>query len=344
MRRRIFKLLAYILLLYIAIFSFLIFWPRTYPVPSFKKRAGTQYWQLSTGSTIGYTLVPAQGAPKPYPVIYLHGGPGGAISERNIKALSPLAGDGYDVYLYDQVGGGQSARLSNIEEYTVSRHIKDLEEIIQKTGAEKVILIGQSWGAILATLFTAANPNKVKKIIFTSPGPVFSINPPLANIPAPDSIHLRAPVFTNAQGNAKANNIRTTTMAFWATTFGKKLAGDEEADNFATYLNYEVNKSTVCDTSKILPPEAGAGYYASVMTFKSLLRAQDPRPAIRNSPIPILVLKGECDNQKWGFTNEYLQLFPNHKLVVIPGAGHFIEAEQPQAYINAIRVFINGTS
>jgi pimeloyl-ACP methyl ester carboxylesterase len=35
-------------------------------------------------------------------------------------------------------------------------------------------------------------------------------------------------------------------------------------------------------------------------------------------------MKGECDNQKWGFTNEYLELFKNSELKIIPGAGHFI--------------------
>lgn len=101
------------------------------------------------------------------------------------------------------------------------------------------------------------------------------------------------------------------------------MATDKEADNFETYLNYEVNKSTVCDTSKILQAEAGGGFYAEAMTFKSLMKVQDPRPKIKNLKIPILVMKGQCDNQKWGFINEYLELFPNHQLTIIPDAGTF---------------------
>jgi proline iminopeptidase len=51
-------------------------------------------------------------------------------------------------------------------------------------------------------------------------------------------------------------------------------------------------------------------------------------------------MKGECDNQKWGFTKEYLDLFPNHKLVVVPGAGHGIFIEQPEKYLSTIRAFL----
>jgi proline iminopeptidase len=77
------------------------------------------------------------------------------------------------------------------------------------------------------------------------------------------------------------------------------------------------------------------------MTFKSLRQVNDPRPKIKNSKIPILVMKGQCDNQKWGFTNEYLELFVNHQLIIIPNAGHFISVEQPDLYKKIIREFLS---
>jgi proline iminopeptidase len=340
MKKEIFRLLQIGLLLFTAIILIKIFWPRKYHVPKFSKRPGTQYWQLPTGSTIGYTLLHAKGPKKTCPIIYLHGGPGGPVSDLSIYSLLPLTEEGYDVYLYDQIGGGESARLENIEAYTPGRHEKDLEAIIKQIGAEKVILVGQSWGAILSVLFIASNPDKVEKLIVTGPGPVPPVNPTLFSIKAPDSLHLRDPYYSNRQGNEKANNIRTKVMAWWARTTGTRLASDEEADNFATYLNYEVNKSTVCDTSHIPAPQPGAGYYVQVMTMKNFNNVPDPRPVIRNLRIPILVMKGQCDNQRWGFTNEYLELFSNHQLSIIPDAGHFIAFEQPELYIKTIREFL----
>lgn len=325
----------------ILIFLYQIFWPRSYNVPPLGKRASTQYWDLPTGSRIAYTMISAKGKKNPYSIIYLHGGPGGHITDYVIQMLTPLSNDGYNVYLYDQVGGGQSNRLEDIKEYTTERHIKDLEEIIKKTGSEKIILIGQSWGAILAVLLARDNPEKIEKIIFTSPGPIYPVRMELANINAPDSFHLAPPYYSNKQGNEKANNLRTKAMAFWATTFKHKLASDEEADNFSTHLSSEVDKSTVCDTTKVLKTEAGNGFYAGIMTMKSLSELQDPRPQIKNLKIPILVMKGQCDNQKWGFTNEYLDLFTNHQLTVISNAGHYISVEQPELYIKTIRKFLS---
>ena len=340
MKRNIFRVIKYTLLLFLVIFLYKIFWPRNYNVPHLQLRASTKYWNLSTGSKIGYTFITGIGRKKKYPIIYLHGGPGGFVSDRDIRVLSPLAEDGYDIYLYDQIGSGQSARLENIKDYTVDRHVKDLKEIVSKVGAEKVILIGQSWGAILATLFTADNSEKVEKLILSSPGPIYPVRQELKNVTPPDSLHLRAPFYSNNQGNEKANNLRIKTITFWATKFHKKLASDKEVDDFATYLNFEVNKSTVCDTSKILKAVAGSGFYAEVMTFKSLGQVQDPRPKLKNSNIPTLVMKGQCDNQKWGFTNEYLELFLNHQFAFIPDAGHFISVEQPESYIKVIKGFL----
>ena len=52
-------------------------------------------------------------------------------------------------------------------------------------------------------------------------------------------------------------------------------------------------------------------------------------------------MKGECDNQKWGFTNEYKELFQNSELVIIPNAGHFISVEQPELYSKTMQHFLN---
>jgi pimeloyl-ACP methyl ester carboxylesterase len=41
-----------------------------------------------------------------------------------------------------------------------------------------------------------------------------------------------------------------------------------------------------------------------------------------------------------GVTSEYLSLFPNHKFVLIPNAGHYINIEQHDMYISEIQGFL----
>ena len=346
MRKKIALVLKWLLLSVSAMVALLIFVPRHYAAPPVESRYGTKYLNLSTGSRIAFTLLPAKGSKKPFPVIYLHGGPGGAVSYLAVNTLTALTEDGYDVLLYDQVGGGASNRLTNITEYTVDRHISDLSELIRNTGSSKVILLTQSWGGVLAAYYVGRHPNDIAKIIFTNPGPLYPYPEQLRFVVAPDSLHLKSPVFTNAQGNNKSANWRTKAMKFLAMEFGIRLASDEEADAFSTVSGFEINKSTLYDTARIeqmslLKPEPRSGYYAEIMTFKNLLQCKDPRPALKAVDIPVLVLKSQYDNQPWGGTNEYLELFKHHRLTVIPNAGHAVTKEQPLLFIQHVRQFLN---
>lgn len=312
--------------------------PKTYTLQAFQTRADTQYWELSTGSRIGYSHIPSKGIRKVTPIIFLQGGPGAPIFDSNIDVLSKLTDEGYDVYLYDLLGCGRSNRLDNIEEYTVDRHTKDLAEIINIIGAEKVILIAQSWGAMLATNYIADHPSKIEKVIFTSPGPILPIHKKVEEINTPDSLNLKMPLVTNAQGKEKVYTIRAKVVEFMAKHFDCKLASDSEMDDFASCLSYEMNKSTVVDTSRIkLKP--GYGYYVNIKTAQSFDKVTDKRTILAECKFPVLLLRGQYDWIKWGYTEEYLSLFKNHQLVIIPDAGHSIATEQAERYINAILEF-----
>jgi proline iminopeptidase len=327
---------AFIIMLCAAWLAWFVFYPRSYNVKQLKERTGTRYWKLATGSRIAYTVIAARGDKKPYPLIYLHGGPGAGITDLEIKTLDKLADDGYDVYLYDQIGCGHSARLENINDYSAERHRKDLEEIVKQLDADKVILIGQSWGAILSVLYIADNAAKVDKLIITAPAAIQPENKAYGAVTPPDSLSFRSPSYRYRL----TPSVRAKATEFWLRNFGKKLAGDKEADQLATYFTNSLNKSMVCDSANAVVAEGTEGYYVHYMTRLSLGKVQNPRPKLTNCKIPVLIMKAQCDNQPWGYTTEYLDIFRNHRFVLVKDAGHNIFIEQPDAYLSAIRNFL----
>lgn len=227
-----------------------------------------------------------------------------------------------------------------VEVYTVDRHIMDLEEIIRTIGAEKVILIGQSWGASLAALYIADHPDRIERAIFTGPGPMLPLNREVEAINPPDSLDLKAPFFTNKMGREKAYNIRTRFIELLARKFNWKLASDSEMDDFASILNYQMNKSTVCDTSRHGNPEPGYGYYCMVKTVQSFASVKDRRAKLKQCDIPLLILRGQCDGIKWGYVDEYSHLFTNCAIKIIRGAGHSVARENPETYMSTIRAYL----
>lgn len=329
-------------LLFLLIMAGWVLTPRYYNVLSFQEREGTKYWELSSGSRIGYTKLEHSGKAVKPPIIYLHGGPGGIVTDEIIELHRPLASQGYDMYLYDQIGSGHSGRLSDIKEYTVERHVNDLKEIIGMITDDKVIIIGQSWGAMLAMEYLAQHTSQyVDKMILTGPGPILPIKRGLTDIPAPDSLNLKNPAFTNKEGNEKAYNIRSKFLRFCATAFGVKMSTDKEADEFFTFLCGELNKSTKCDPSELVEPSGGRGYYAHVRTLKSFNLIKDRRYKLKKLDTPILIIKGQCDNQPWGFAAEYLDQLPGASLNIIEGAGHIVGIEQRDEYLDTIITFLN---
>lgn len=334
------KIIGFILLMGMLVFGIIFLIPVEYDVKPFKMRKGTQYWQLEKGVKIGYTKVEANTSEKKEPIIYLHGGPGGKITNRIIEVLTPLRTQGHDLYFYDQIGSAHSTRLENIAQYSVKRHREDLRKIVRLIGADKVTLIGHSWGACLAINYLQEYPETVNKIVLTGPGPILPINRSIANEVPPDHLNLKKPEFSNKEGNEKIYTWRSRTIFRWAYLFNSKLVTDNEVDNFFTCLNKELNKSTNCHIENQEAYESGGGYYSHIMTVKSFNQVENKRNKLKKLHTAILILRGQCDNQKWGYTKEYTELFSNTQLKIIEGAGHDILNKKEKVYYSLVRDFL----
>jgi proline iminopeptidase len=140
--------------------------PRLPPAPV----AGQRFWELPTGSRVAYVCVPARGDARGTPVIFLHGGPGVPDMGGDSEYFGALAGSGFAVYVYDQVGSGRSSRLADPRGYTLARDVRDLKAIRQRIGAERVILVGHSYGANLAAAYASSRPDRVARMVLSSPG------------------------------------------------------------------------------------------------------------------------------------------------------------------------------
>ncbi|REJ17022.1 MAG: hypothetical protein C6W59_06985 [Paenibacillaceae bacterium] len=132
-----------------------------------------QYWSLPTGSVLSYIRVEADAsaaAGKSTPVIFLHGGPGIPDLTGDSRYFGQLAQDGYDVYVYSQLGSGFSTRLEDPAGYGVERDAIDLEEIRKQIGADRIILIGHSYGSEVIARYMVDYGEHVERAAFLSPG------------------------------------------------------------------------------------------------------------------------------------------------------------------------------
>jgi proline iminopeptidase len=285
--------------------------------------------------------VPAAGAPRLHPVVLLHGGPGTPGAGAGAVART-IAGLGFDVYSYDQLGAGRSQRLSDPAGYTVARNVAGLEAVRRTLGARQLVLVGTSWGATLAAAYLAAHPDRVAGAVFVSPGALWS---PAWTAEGEGDIWDRVPPGLERRVEEITASSRLTAMQLLLQAdpeAARALVGDEEVDALFAEVVRTVASAGTCDPTAELGYTGGRpGFYANQLVAADELRRTDPRPALRGVSVPALVLRGECDYKRPGIAAEYAATLPGAALREAPGAGHLIRADQPEAYDRALVDFLD---
>ena len=110
-----------------------------------------QEMRLSLIPELGETWCRVIGEGDRTPIVLLHGGPG--YNSEYLRRFENFAKTGRTVIRYDQIGSGRS--VVNDEHYrpgvfTVELFRRELSRLREELGLDMVILIGQSWGVMLA--------------------------------------------------------------------------------------------------------------------------------------------------------------------------------------------------
>jgi proline iminopeptidase len=275
-------------------------------------------------------------------LILIHGGPGAfGVTASGAAYYGALAGDGFDVYFYDQIGSGHSARLANPWEYTVARHVADLEAIRQRIGAEQVVLLGDSWGATLAANYMAIHPEHVARVIFTSPGPMSRADwrgslTPASRLSA-EQQRQSAALFEHPRFLAWQLLLERNVQAAY------QFIPDAELDGFADTIIASFVDGALCEPAPLARADlnAGFGFWSMTMTNWDMSeRHFDPHAALTTNTTPALILRGECDYIPPRVAAAYQSTLPHATLVTVPQAGHLIYYEQQELYLALVRAFL----
>jgi len=114
------------------------------------------------------------GRAKAQRLLVLHGGPG-ADHRYMLPQMLHLA-ERYDLLFYDQRGGGRSKSDVQVP-VTWRTHVEDLADVVREFSLEPLSIVGYSWGAMLALLYTieqSRNPHLVPpaRLALMNPAPL----------------------------------------------------------------------------------------------------------------------------------------------------------------------------
>jgi len=97
------------------------------------------------------------GNPDGIPVVFLHGGPGGATNGSHRRFFDPQH---YRIVLFDQRGCGRSKPFADIANNTTDHLIDDMEALREHLGIQRWMVFGGSWGSTLAIAYGVTHPDR----------------------------------------------------------------------------------------------------------------------------------------------------------------------------------------
>ncbi len=102
------------------------------------------------------------GNPRGKPVVFLHGGPGGATDAKQRRFFDPSA---YRIVLFDQRGCGKSTPYASLQDNTTWHLVADIEAVREHLGIQRWQVFGGSWGSTLALAYAQKYPDRCTELV-----------------------------------------------------------------------------------------------------------------------------------------------------------------------------------
>jgi proline-specific peptidase len=118
------------------------------------------------GFTTWYRIVGEREASGKLPLLCLHGGPG--VPHDYLEPLAAMAETGRRVIFYDQLGCGNSSHPHDPALWSIRLFVEELVAVRQALGLDRVHILGNSWGGMLAQAYALTQPAGLASLILHS--------------------------------------------------------------------------------------------------------------------------------------------------------------------------------
>jgi proline-specific peptidase len=118
------------------------------------------------GHNVWYRIVGEREENGRLPLLCLHGGPG--VPHDYLEPLEVMAATGRRVIFYDQLGCGNSDHPHDPSLWTVDLFVEEVGVIRRALGLDRLHLLGQSWGGMLAMQYALTQPSGLASLTVAS--------------------------------------------------------------------------------------------------------------------------------------------------------------------------------
>ncbi len=287
-------------------------------------------------------------------VLLLHGWPESGYSWRH--QLVALAEAGYHAVAPDVRGYGQSDKPEPIEAYSMKALLADFVGLLDALGERTAVVVGHDWGAAMAWSCAALHPDRFRAVVGMSV-------PHLGRAPLPPTqlfrrmfkdtwfyiLYFQEPGVAEAELEADIPRTVRILLAgspgFDSQAQGVKarregdglLTGVEVPDTLPAWL-------TEADLAHFAKELEHSGFRGGLNRYRNMDRDWEELPELATALIrqPALFIVGEKDpGRAFAPVEPMKALVPGLRdMLVLPGAGHWIQQERPEEVNAALLSFL----
>ncbi len=245
-------------------------------------------------------------------ILLLHGGPG-ATHEYFENFPAHLDTNKFTIYFYDQLGSyfSDSSDLENLWE--IDRFVDEVETVRKSLDISELILLGHSWGGILAVHYAATYPENLKCMI-------------LSNSP-----------YTSYGAVGYRYSLSKKIIKELKKELGRKPRSEEIKERFEKIYRYGM------DTIPEVFSRLERHYNTDTNIWKTEFFKQKKwslEHVAKAIKVPTLIIGGEMDFVDPNDFKSLATAIENSELVILPNAPHFPMWSHSESYFESINRFI----
>lgn len=267
------------------------------------------------------------------PAIVLHGGPDFDHAYL-LPDLDRLQGIFQLVY-YDQRGRGRSAENVQPDRITLASDIEDIERVRRHFALDAPVLLGHSWGTVLALEYAARHPTQASRLVLINPAPIsaedFALMRESYVQKIGASMDRQREILASA---AYKNGDPEAVAARYRIHFAPALRRPEDFEKLMAIMKAQFIQ------------QGSAGIVRARAVEDRLMRdtwqntGYDLSPRLRMLGIPTLVITGDHDFIPVEIAEHIARELPKATLVTIKDCGHFAYLECHDSVRRAIEDFL----
>jgi len=256
------------------------------------------------------------------PILIINGGPG--MNSEGFTSLAKELGKNNLAILYDQRGTGKSY-ISEIstETMTMDFMVEDIEVIRNHFKFKQWIVLGHSFGGMLASYYVTKHPDKIKSLILSGSGG-YDLS-----------------ITRNLDLHSRLTQTETDSLNYWNRQISLGDTTYQARYNRGKYL------APAYIYDKKHAPIVAERLTQGNRTINSLIWQNirainfNCTEAFKNFKNPVLIIQGKQDVMDINIAESAHQLLTNSELVFIDKCAHYGWLEQPEIYFNTIESFLS---